>query len=294
MRGNPGPGTPEPSDTPRFCRERWKRRRRGALVIASISPRQLKGCRTLPGPRAPIPDTTGEVACFVCLVKSGAASGRVCPLLCPSTPPASPFSASPATRGTLRPGVLRDSHLNKRLAQEDQGLAGLGGRRKPSHDPKLPPWGSPNHRKFACPATGESRRSPLWTCVVGALSNMMPREAQGSCVVTAVPPWHRAHTLCAPSAKCFCSANRESCECGAVHEGCEDCGAMCLGSCRECERSVPRHRHSSAQQLQHKSSTNNDDFKTRLPSMIITSLIFYLFLFHSYLQTPMWCDGAAR
>ena len=71
-------------------------------MIASISPRQLKGCRTLPGPRAPIPDTTGEVACFVCLVKSGAASGRVCPLLCPSTPPASLFSASPATRGTLR------------------------------------------------------------------------------------------------------------------------------------------------------------------------------------------------
>ena len=153
MRGNPGPGTPEPSDTPRFCRERWKRRRRGALVIASISPRQLKGCRTLPGPRAPIPDTTGEVACFVCLVKSGAASGRVCPLLCPSTPPASPFSASPATRGTLRPGVLRDSHLNKRLAQDDRGLAGLGGRRKPSHDPKL--------RLGGAQTTENSRALPL-------------------------------------------------------------------------------------------------------------------------------------
>ena len=89
------------------------------LVIAPISQRQLKGCRTLPGPRAPIPDTKGEVACFVCSVKSGAASGRVCPLLCPSTPPVSQFSASPATRGTLRfrqqeGHVLDDMDHNRR------------------------------------------------------------------------------------------------------------------------------------------------------------------------------------
>ena len=32
------------------------------LVIASISQRQLKGCRTRIGPRAPIPDAAGELS----------------------------------------------------------------------------------------------------------------------------------------------------------------------------------------------------------------------------------------
>ena len=55
-------------------------------------------------------------------------------------PPAPPFSASPASRSS----ALRDSPFNKRLAQDDRGLAGLEGRRKPDRHPQLPPWGSPN------------------------------------------------------------------------------------------------------------------------------------------------------
>ena len=58
-------------------------------------------------------------------------------------PPAPPFSASPASRSS----ALRDSPFNKMLAQDDQGLAGLEGRRKPDRDPQLPPWGSKTQKK---------------------------------------------------------------------------------------------------------------------------------------------------